>query len=126
AAVVAAVVTAASPTNLTNLTAGSAQQDRAGSGAPPAQTTLTARSPTALVPPAISVDAERQLFDRYCLTCHSETARARGVDSARKLALDTLDITRVARDGRTWELVARKLRAGMMPPTGVPRPDPTT
>ena len=123
AAVVAAVVSAASPADLT---AGSAHQDRAGSGAPPAQTTLTARSPTALVPSEISVDAERQLLDRYCLTCHSETARARGVDSARKLAIDTLDITRVARDGRTWELVARKLRAGMMPPTGMPRPDPAT
>ena len=122
AAVVAAVVSATSP----DLTAGSAQQDRAGGGAPPAQTTSTATSPTALVPQAISVGDERQLFDRYCLTCHSETARARGLDSARKLALDTLDLTRVARDGRTWELVARKLRAGMMPPSGMPRPDPTT
>jgi hypothetical protein len=122
AAVVAAVVSAASPADLT---AGSAQQDRAG-GAPPAQTTLTATSPTALVPQAISVGAERQLFDRYCLTCHSETAKAKGLDSARKLALDTLDITRVSRDARTWELVVRKLRAGMMPPTGMPRPDPTT
>jgi hypothetical protein len=123
AAVVAAVVSAASPADLT---AGSAQQDRAGGGASPAQTTLTAASPTALVPQAISVGAERQLLDRYCLTCHSETARARGLDSARKLALDTLDITRVARDSRTWELVVRKLRAGMMPPTGMPRPDPAT
>ena len=110
AAVMAAVLSAASPGDIT---AGSPQQTRAGGGAPPAQTTLTAAT-------------ERQLLDRYCLTCHSETARAAGLDSARKLALDTLDVTRVARDGRTWELVVRKLRAGMMPPAGMPRPDPAT
>ncbi|MGH6692901.1 MAG: hypothetical protein ACREF4_19710, partial [Gammaproteobacteria bacterium] len=58
--------------------------------------------------------AHDALLVRYCLACHSTKARAAGVDSARKLALDTLDLTEVARDARTWELVARKLRAGMM------------
>jgi Protein of unknown function (DUF1592)/Protein of unknown function (DUF1588)/Protein of unknown function (DUF1585)/Protein of unknown function (DUF1587)/Protein of unknown function (DUF1595) len=67
--------------------------------------------------------AHRQLLDRYCLGCHNEKARAAGVDSARKLVLDALDLTHVAREARTWELVARKLRAGMMPPAGMPRPD---
>jgi hypothetical protein len=70
--------------------------------------------------------AERQLLDRYCLTCHNEKARAAGVDSSRKLALDSLDVAQVSRDPESWELVVRKLRAGMMPPAGAPRPDPAT
>ena len=79
-------------------------------------------------PPPASFDAasERQLLERYCFSCHSEKAKVAGVDSARKLTLDTLDTSQVARDARTWELVARKLRAGMMPPAGMPRPDPAT
>lgn len=82
-------------------------------GAPPAQGGATAAT-------------ERQLLNQYCLACHNEKARAAGLDSARKLALDTLDVARVAQDAKTWELVVRKLRAGMMPPAGMPRPDPAT
>jgi mono/diheme cytochrome c family protein len=89
----------------------SPQQERSNAPAPLA--TLTAAS-------------EQQLLDRHCLGCHNEKARAAGLDSARKLALDSLDLTRVSRDAATWELVARKLRAGMMPPAGMPRPDPAT
>src|SRR4029079_18008879 len=49
-----------------------------------------------------------------------------GLDSAQKLALDSLDTANVHRDAKTWELVARKLRAGMMPPVDMRRPDPAT
>ena len=69
---------------------------------------------------------ERQLLDKYCVTCHSEQARAAGLDSARKLVLDTADLARVSEDADTWERVVRKLRAGMMPPAGLPRPAPDT
>jgi hypothetical protein len=77
-------------------------------------------------PPTLTAASEKQLLDRYCLGCHNEKARTAGVDSARKLALDSLDLTRVSHDAKTWELVVRKLRAGMMPPAGMPRPDPAT
>ena len=76
--------------------------------------------------PATDAASERQLLERYCFSCHSERAKAAGVDSARKLTLDALDTSSVAHDARTWELVARKLRAGMMPPAGMPRPDPAS
>src|SRR5437870_2215136 len=69
---------------------------------------------------------EQQLLQQFCYSCHSERAKAAGLDSAKKLTLDTLDTSNVARDARTWELVARKLRAGMMPPTDMRRPDPVT
>jgi hypothetical protein len=77
-------------------------------------------------PPAITAVREQQLFQQFCYGCHSERAKAAGIDSAKKLTLDTLDTTNVHRDAKTWELVARKLRAGMMPPVDLRRPDPAT
>jgi hypothetical protein len=39
------------------------------------------------------------------------------------LALDKLDLAAMHDHAEVWEKVVRKLRAGMMPPTGMPRPD---
>ena len=75
---------------------------------------------------AFTAATERQLLDKYCLACHSTAARNAGLDSARKLTVDNLDVASVRNDARTWELIARKLRAGMMPPAGMPRPDAVT
>ena len=72
---------------------------------------------------AFTAATERQLLDKYCVTCHSTKAREAGLDSARKLTVDNLDVANIAHDAKTWELIARKLRAGMMPPAGMPRPD---
>jgi len=64
--------------------------------------------------------ADRATLDRYCVTCHNSRTRTGG------LALDTLDVTRVAADAETWEKVVRKIRGRMMPPPGLPRPDDAT
>ena len=77
-------------------------------------------------PPVITAAREQQLFQQFCYACHSQRAKAAGIDSASKLALDALDTANVHRDAKTWELVARKLRAGMMPPVDMRRPDPAT
>ena len=61
---------------------------------------------------------ERALLDQYCVGCHNQKAKAGG------LALDSVDLTRPADNAETLEKVIRKLRAGMMPPFGVKRPDP--
>src|SRR5262245_19470965 len=58
----------------------------------------------------------RALLDQYCVTCHNERAKTAG------LMLDKMDVERVADNAETWEKVIRKLRGGMMPPTGRPRP----
>ncbi len=58
------------------------------------------------------------------MACHSEKAKAAGLDSARRLTMDSLDPTNVDRDREKWELVVRKVRAGQMPPLGMKRPDP--
>ena len=80
-------------------------------------------------------DSSRALLDRYCVTCHNERV-VDGRESARSplasqlravgLTLDTLDPSDVGSDLETWETVVRKLRAGMMPPAGRPRPDAAT
>ncbi|HSU89205.1 MAG TPA: DUF1592 domain-containing protein, partial [Terriglobia bacterium] len=68
----------------------------------------------------------RAVITQYCSTCHSDKAKAAGMDSARKIDFDTLDVAHLTRDAETWERIVRKLRAGMMPPYGMRRPDPTT
>lgn len=74
-----------------------------------------------LLLPAICAAAEpgaarQQLVNRYCLDCHNTSDWAGG------LALDTQDVSDVAGDAKLWESVVHKVRAGMMPPGGKPRP----
>ena len=77
----------------------------------------------AQVPAPSPVAANRATFERYCLTCHTTRQKERGVVP---VALDTLDLSRVAADAAVWEKVVLKLRAGVMPPAGAPRPDKAT
>src|SRR5580704_13098443 len=60
---------------------------------------------------------DRQLVDRYCVTCHNQRLKTAG------LFLDTMDPANVPADAEAWEKVVRKLRTGAMPPPGMPRPD---
>jgi hypothetical protein len=87
---------------------------------------LKAQSVGGQAPPAMTAEREQQLFQQFCYGCHNERVKATGLDSAKKLTLDTLDTANVHRDAKTWELVARKMRAGMMPPVDMRRPDPAT
>lgn len=66
----------------------------------------------------IAGGSEQALLDRYCITCHNERVRTGG------LALDTADLSDVGADAQVWEKVVRKLRGGVMPPVGRPRPQP--
>jgi hypothetical protein len=53
----------------------------------------------------------------YCLTCHNDKLKTGG------LALDRPELADVATHADVWEKVIRKVRTGMMPPAGVPRPN---
>jgi mono/diheme cytochrome c family protein len=68
---------------------------------------------------AAAVQPERALLDQYCVTCHNQRARTAG------LTLDTQDITNPPAGAAVWEKVIRKVRGGLMPPVGMPRPDGT-
>jgi hypothetical protein len=56
------------------------------------------------------------VLDRYCVECHNTTDWAGGV------AFDALDPVNLASDAEAWEKAIRKMRTGMMPPAGKPRP----
>jgi len=58
----------------------------------------------------------RALLDQYCVTCHNQQAKTAG------LMLDKLDPAQAPDNPEVWEKVIRKLRGGMMPPQGRPRP----
>ena len=62
----------------------------------------------------------RQTLDRYCAGCHND--RAATTATASGVVLTSADLSRVPENGAMWEKVVRKLRAGAMPPAGVPRP----
>ena len=63
---------------------------------------------------------DRALLNQYCVGCHNEKLKTAG------LMLDKLDLAHPGQDPEAWEKVVRKLRAGMMPPAGMPRPDRAT
>jgi mono/diheme cytochrome c family protein len=73
-----------------------------------------------------SPDAERALIARYCLGCHSQNAKKAGMEPALRITLDDLDTAHVEKNPEEWEKVVRKIRAGTMPPSGMPRPDAAT
>jgi hypothetical protein len=73
-------------------------------------------------PAAMNAASERALFDKYCLGCHSSKLK----EPKGGLTIDRLDTANIEKNAETWEKVVRKLRAGMMPPSGMPRPDHAT
>ena len=60
----------------------------------------------------------RALLDRYCVACHNERLQTAGV------MFDRVDIDRPDLHRELFEKVTGKLRSGLMPPPGRPRPEP--
>ena len=77
-------------------------------------------SPQAPAVAAAVAPAPSALLDRYCVTCHNDAGERRG---SVPVSLQAIDTANVGADAALWERVLRKLRAGMMPPAGRPRPD---
>src|SRR5262245_31375644 len=69
---------------------------------------------------ALAIDAQNKLVAQYCATCHSEKGHAG------ELSLASFDAAKVTEHADVAEKMIRKLRAGMMPPPGVRRPDAAT
>ena len=68
---------------------------------------------------AAPADADqRALVDKYCVSCHSDRTKTAG------LSLERGTIAGIESHPDVWEKVIRKVRAGMMPPPGMPAPDP--
>ncbi len=57
------------------------------------------------------------VVNRYCTDCHNDDDLAGGVSFKKLEGAD------VGRNAKVWEAAVRKLRAGLMPPKGRPRPE---
>ena len=80
------------------------------SAAPGGQTAAPSKEGAALQ------QSEQALVKQYCVTCHSARTKTGG------LSLEELDPAAAASHSDVWEKVIVKLRGGMMPPVGMPRP----
>jgi len=67
-------------------------------------------------PTAAVADPNQALVTRYCATCHNQRLKTA------KVEFDTLDLAHPEKNAVVWERAIRKLRGGMMPPPGAPRP----
>jgi hypothetical protein len=77
---------------------------------------LTADQPPQAARPTGAVSPDAAFVKQYCVSCHNARVTSGG------LALDALDLASVDRHADVWEKVVRKLRTGMMPPEGAPKP----
>ncbi len=64
--------------------------------------------------------ADRAAITQYCAGCHNDRVKSGG------LTLNPADVENAAAHPEVWEKVIRRLRARMMPPAGMPRPDDRT
>jgi hypothetical protein len=83
---------------------------------------LDARGPEGKANPPAASDKQQALVTQYCVTCHNERNKA----NAGNLAFDAVRVSDADANADTLERMVRKLRAGLMPPPGRPRPDPAT
>ena len=58
-----------------------------------------------------------QIANQYCLACHNDALATSG------LSLQNIDFENINENAEIFEKVVKKLRAHMMPPSGMPRPD---
>jgi cytochrome c551/c552 len=70
--------------------------------------------------PKVPAVPDAALVQKYCLTCHSARVKTGG------LSLEEMNPADAAAHADVWEKVVMKLRGGMMPPQGMPRPDEPT
>jgi len=65
----------------------------------------------------LTTDQEKAVVTQYCAGCHNQRLKTGG------LVLDNVDFAKTSQNAELLEHVVHKLRAGMMPPSGLPRPD---
>ncbi|MDD9957632.1 MAG: DUF1592 domain-containing protein [Gammaproteobacteria bacterium] len=66
---------------------------------------------------AFGADDMQQVVNQYCLACHNDALATSG------LSLQSVSFSDIETHAETLEKIVKKLRAHMMPPAGMPRPD---
>lgn len=77
---------------------------------------LTAHAAAPATPAPKGAPKHWSVLEKYCVECHNTEDWAGGV------AFDALTPESISSEADTWEKAVRKLRTGMMPPPGKPRP----
>src|SRR5512142_328519 len=67
-------------------------------------------------PQTATPQTARTVFDQYCVGCHNDKTKTAN------FSLEKADLAVAGDHPEVWERVIRKMRAGMMPPPGLPRP----
>jgi hypothetical protein len=93
-----------------------AQSARPAAATQPAQL----KTATPLTPISATSVPDQGMVQKYCISCHNDRAKTGGV------SFEGLDLTQPAAHSDIWERALVKLRGGMMPPPGMPRPDEPT
>jgi Protein of unknown function (DUF1592)/Protein of unknown function (DUF1588)/Protein of unknown function (DUF1587)/Protein of unknown function (DUF1585)/Protein of unknown function (DUF1595) len=91
-------------------------EHRASSGTVSHAQAPAAKAATQQTPSNPTPQTARAFLNQYCVVCHNDTLRTAN------FSLQTADLTAVGDHPEIWERVIRKMRAGMMPPPGMPRP----
>ena len=68
----------------------------------------------------MTLESQRDMVNNYCESCHND------VDGEGGFSFSELDLAHPEQNAAQAERVILKLRSGMMPPVGMPRPDPST
>src|SRR2546425_10543581 len=71
-------------------------------------------------PGPMPLASQQALVDQYCAGCHNDKLKSGG------FSWSTVDLAHPERSAEIVEKAIRKLRAGLMPPPGKPRPDLAT
>ena len=81
---------------------------------------LLAVSSAAQTPAPMSATSQQALVKQYCQGCHNDRLKTGGFSFA------SIDLAHSDLNADQAEKIIRKVRAGMMPPAGLPRPDRAT
>ena len=79
---------------------------------------IPAAGQTAVQTASGEVAEGKALIAQYCVGCHNDRTKTAG------LSLEGADFASIPDNAEVWEKILLKLRAGVMPPGGRPRPSP--
>lgn len=68
--------------------------------------------------PSLNATDPSATLKQYCFTCHNDKLKTGS------LSLESMDLAHMANAPDVWEKVIRKALVGMMPPQGLPQPEP--
>src|SRR3954449_9014106 len=71
-------------------------------------------------PLRMSLESQKELVNQYCVGCHNDKVKSGD------FSFTSVDFAHPDQHAQRFEKVILKLRTGMMPPAGRPRPNPET